>query len=175
MKEVNDQSTSDPMKEEWSPQIQTGASVLIPDSYVPDLSGRLSLYRRLAVMENSNEVDGFAAELIDRFGPLPKEVEHLLRVVCIKQLCRGASVEQVDAGPKGAVLAFRNNFFAAPEALITLIASSKGRLRLRPDHKLIVIEEWPSVETRFTGISTIIQDLVRLTGGASSIPELSIQ
>ena len=99
VREVSKQSGTDAMEEEWSPQIEIGASVLIPDDYVPDLSGRLSLYRRLAIMKNSNEGDAFAAELIDRFGPLPEEVEHLLRVVCIKQLCRDASVEQVDAGP----------------------------------------------------------------------------
>ena len=95
-------------------------------------------------------------------------------MVRIKQLCRCASIEQVDAGPKGAVFTFRNNFFAAPEGLITLISSSEGQLRLRPDHKLVVTEEWPSVETRFAGVSSIIQELVRLTRDASGPPDLVV-
>ena len=70
---------------------------------------------------------------------------------------------------------FRNNFFAAPEDLITLIASSKGQLRLRPDHKLVVIEEWPSVAARFAGVSSIIKELARLASDASGGEELASQ
>ena len=64
-----------------------------------------------------------AAELIDRFGPLPEEVENLLQVIAIKRLCRAAGVEKVDAGPKGAVVAFHKNEFAKPAELIAFIAS----------------------------------------------------
>jgi transcription-repair coupling factor (superfamily II helicase) len=59
--------------------------VLIPDRYVPDLGVRLGLYRRISELRSREEVDQFAAEMIDRFGKLPKEVENLLDVVTIKQ------------------------------------------------------------------------------------------
>ena len=173
--EARGRANSDFDKQKWSPKIEIGAAVLLPEYYVPDLSVRLALYRRVAVMEDSTEVDGFAAELVDRFGPLPQEVEHLLRVVCIKQLCRCASIEQVDAGPKGAVLTFRNNYFAAPEQLITLIASSEGKLRLRPDHKLVIVEEWPSADARFTGVSDFVEKLARLSVGVGNVHEMPIQ
>src|SRR5690606_4612713 len=68
----------------WSPQITVGTAVMIPESYVPDLQLRLGLYRRLGELQNPEEIDGFGAELIDRFGPMPKEVEHLLKIVYIK-------------------------------------------------------------------------------------------
>src|SRR6266436_5820596 len=58
----------------WSPQISLGAAVLIPEAYVPDLNARMALYRRLAEIEQDGEIESFAAELIDRFGPLPDEV-----------------------------------------------------------------------------------------------------
>ena len=93
---------------QWTPQINLGTSVLIPENYVPDLQVRLGLYRRLSAVESHDAIEAFAAELIDRFGPLLVEVKHLLDVVEIKALCRQAGVEQIDAGPKGAVIAFRN-------------------------------------------------------------------
>ncbi|MCH8953372.1 MAG: transcription-repair coupling factor, partial [Proteobacteria bacterium] len=67
--------------ETWAPQINLGVPVLIPETYVPDLDVRLGLYRRLSNLASRTEMEGFAAELHDRFGKLPGEVETLLRVV----------------------------------------------------------------------------------------------
>ncbi|TMK35430.1 MAG: transcription-repair coupling factor, partial [Alphaproteobacteria bacterium] len=65
----------DTAPEEWTPQITIGMPVLIPETYVADLGVRLGLYRRIAQLASRRERDAFAAELIDRFGPLPPEVE----------------------------------------------------------------------------------------------------
>ena len=51
----------------WSPQITVGTAVMIPEEYVPDLQLRLALYRRLGDLTTTEEIDGFGAELIDRF------------------------------------------------------------------------------------------------------------
>ena len=102
----------------WSPQINTGAAVLIPEDYVPDLSVRLALYRRLSDAEKAEDREALAAELIDRFGPLPDEAGSLLKVVAVKGLCREANVSKIDVGPKGAVISFRNDTFADPMALV---------------------------------------------------------
>ena len=110
-----------PVADRWSPQITIGTPVLIPEDYVADLSVRLALYRRLAEIEDEREIDGFAAEMVDRFGPLPGEVEHLLQIVAIKALCRRANVEKLEAGPKGVVLSFRDNNFGNPDGLIAYI------------------------------------------------------
>ena len=69
-----------PMGDKWSPQIAVGTSVMIPETYVPDLAVRLGLYRRLADLENEADIESAAAELVDRFGKLPPEVETLPRV-----------------------------------------------------------------------------------------------
>ncbi|HEY5215772.1 MAG TPA: transcription-repair coupling factor, partial [Pseudolabrys sp.] len=92
-----------PVADRWSPQITIGTPVLIPEEYVADLSVRLALYRRLAEIEDEREIESFAAEMVDRFGSLPVEVEHLLQIVAIKALCRRTNVEKVEAGPKGVV------------------------------------------------------------------------
>ena len=95
------------VEDTWSPQITLGSPILIPDGYVPDLGVRLSLYRRIGDVTADDEVEALAAEMIDRFGPLPTEVENLLKVIRIKVLCRTANAEKIDAGPKGAVIGFQ--------------------------------------------------------------------
>ena len=107
----------------WSPQITIGMAVMIPETYVPDLQLRLGLYRRLAELHDQPAIEAFAAELIDRFGPLPEEVRHLLEIVAVKALCRKANVEKVDVGPKGAVIGFRDNTFSNPAGLLHWIAA----------------------------------------------------
>ena len=116
--------------------------MLIPEDYVADLPVRLALYRRLAEIEDEREIDAFGAELADRFGPLPEEVEHLLQIVAIKALCRRANVEKIDAGPKGAVLSFRDNTFANPEGPGRLHPRAGPAARVRPDMKVVFFDDW---------------------------------
>ena len=148
--------------EQWSPQINIGTSVLIPDSYVPDLDVRMALYRRLAGIESDADIDRFAAELIDRFGPLPEEVKHLLDIVAIKALCRQAEVEKIEAGPKGATLTFRNNTFPNPAGLVRLIAEHQSTMRVRPDQRVVIARDWPTPEVRLKGVQSTLAQLVRL-------------
>jgi len=152
------------IEDQWSPRINLGTSVLIPEPYVPDLQVRLGLYRRLAAVDNHEAIEGFAAELIDRFGPLPEEVRHLLNVVEIKGLCRQAGIEQIDAGPKGAVVAFRNNSFANPEGLIAFLRDADKQVKLQPDHRLIYYANWPDAEDRLSGTRDLLKRLAKIAG-----------
>jgi transcription-repair coupling factor (superfamily II helicase) len=154
--------------EEWSPQITIGTPVLIPETYVADLGVRLGLYRRIAQLSDARERDAFAAELIDRFGPLPPEVENLLQIIAIKRYCREAEVERVEAGPKGAVIALRNNRFANPAGLVELIQRHAGTLRLRPDHKLVYLRNWADEPERLKGVAGLMQTLARIARAAAS-------
>jgi transcription-repair coupling factor (superfamily II helicase) len=148
--------------EEWSPQITIGTPVLIPEAYVADLGVRLGLYRRIAALADRREIDGFAAELIDRFGPLPPEVENLLEIIAIKRACREAGVERVEAGPKGAVIALRGNRFANPAGLVELIQRHAGTLKLRPDQKIVYLRNWEDEKTRLAGVAKLLQALVKI-------------
>jgi transcription-repair coupling factor (superfamily II helicase) len=150
------------VEDQWSPRINLGTSVLIPEDYVPDLQVRLGLYRRLSGVETHDAIEAFAAELIDRFGPLPEEVRHLLDVVEIKGLCRQAGIEQIDAGPKGAVIAFRNKTFANPEGLIAFIREEGTRVKLQPDHRLIYYANWTTPEARLQGTRELLKYLVKI-------------
>ncbi|MGQ9366063.1 transcription-repair coupling factor [Azospirillum sp. A39] len=155
-----------PEAADWTPQINLGTPVLIPEAYVTDLHVRLTLYRRIAELVDRPEVEGFAAELIDRFGKLPSEVENLLDVVTIKQMCRQAGVDRVDAGPKGAVLSFHGNTFTRPDKLIAYIAGQGGLMKLRPDHKLVYTRVWDDEALRVTGVKRLMKDLADMAAGA---------
>src|SRR5690606_22268622 len=121
----------------WSPQINLGVPVLIPDDYVPDLDVRLGLYRRLSTLDSRADLEGFAAELHDRFGKLPSEVETLLKIVQVKTMCRRAGIERLDTGPKGATIQFRNNRFADPAGLVGFLQGQNGQAKVR-DNRLVI-------------------------------------
>ncbi len=182
-------------EEQWSPQINIGASVLIPESYVEDLGVRMSLYRRLndfasidrhceeaeltrqsigsagsprfarddgAGAVYNESIESFAAEMIDRFGDLPEEVENLIDILEIKQLCKKAGVSHIDAGPKGAVIAFHKNVPPNIDALFAWIGKKAGSVKIRPDQKLSVIRSWAKTDQRIKGVRTIMKELAGL-------------
>ncbi len=146
----------------WSPQINVGTSVLIPEKFVSDLQVRLGLYRRLADLQEQSDLEAFGAELHDRFGRLPDEVQHLIEIVSIKLLCRAANVANVDAGPKGVVLGFRKDTFPNPAALVQWIGGQGTLAKLRPDMKLVILRTWKTPEERLKGTRQIMQNLVKL-------------
>ncbi|WP_420432412.1 transcription-repair coupling factor [Hyphobacterium sp.] len=148
---------------DWSPAINAGAAVLIPESYVADLDLRLQLYRRVSGLANKAEREAFASELIDRFGPLPDEVEQLMQVMAVKTLCKVAGVQKIDAGPKGATIQFRHDEFANPAGLVELITRNPQDFRVRPDQKLFVAGDWPTAPQRLKGMERALARLADLT------------
>ena len=154
--------------DQWSPQIGLGTSVLIPESYVADLNVRLSLYRRLSQIEIRQEIDAIAAELIDRFGPLPGEVDQLLKIIAIKQHCRQAGIAKIDAGPKGAVVTFRNDQFANPAGLVDFLTRHPKTAKLRPDHKMVYQRDWQTTDERLAGVTNLTRTLSGIARAAGA-------
>jgi transcription-repair coupling factor (superfamily II helicase) len=146
---------------DWTPNIGLGLPVLIPETYVRDLPVRLGLYRRIGALASDADTEAMAAELVDRFGPLPEEVENLLSVVTLKRLCRESGVEKLDAGPKGMVVSFRGNAFRNPAGLVTWLGKSGGLVKLRPDHKLAVNRDM-NVAERIRVARDIVGNLNRI-------------
>ena len=156
----------------WSPQINTGAAVLIPEDYVRDLNVRLALYRRLSDAEKQEDREQLAAELVDRFGPLPPEADQLLKVVAIKGLCREANVAKIDVGPKGAVVGFRSDSFSNPQGLLAFVHANGEVWKLRPDQKLVVKGEWEEPADRLAAAERILSELANLARGSSAKSQL---
>ena len=150
--------------EQWAPQINLGVPVLIPEDYVPDLDVRLGLYRRLSGLETKVEMEGFAAELIDRFGKLPREVNMLMLVVRIKAMCKRAGIAKLDGGPKGATIQFHEDKFASPQGLVEFIEAQRGLAKLR-DNKLVVRRDWKADADRIKGAFAIARDLAEKVVG----------
>ena len=68
----------------------------------------------------------------------------------------------MEAGPKGAVISFRNNAFANPAGLVTFITNNVGTAKLRPDHKLVYRRDWDNEAERLAGIRRLTAELSRI-------------
>ncbi len=149
---------------QWAPSINLGVSVLIPEDYVPDLDVRLGLYRRLSNLHTKVELEGFAGELIDRFGPLPKEVNTLLLIVRIKEKCKEAGISKLDGGPKGATIQFHGDKFANPAGLVEFIKDQRDLAKIK-DNKIIMRRDWASDADKIKGAYAIARDLAEKAKG----------
>jgi transcription-repair coupling factor (superfamily II helicase) len=149
-------------KEEFTPQISVDAPIMIPEHYVPDLDLRMGLYRRLGELDDRHAIEGFAAELIDRFGALPEETANLLKIVEVKLNCREAMIAKLDIGAKGAVVAFAQSGFPDLPGLLAYIDRLKGTAKLRPDSKMTVSRDWPTADARLNGAVQLSRGLARV-------------
>ena len=145
-----------------SPQITVDAPILIPEDYVPDLAVRMALYRRLNDARDQGEVEAMAAEMIDRFGPLPQPTSNLVLLIQIKRQAIEANIAKIDVGAKGSLVSFHEDRFADPAGLIAYAQRLEGTIRLRPDNKLVVTRTWGDPKARLNG-------LLQLTKGLSAI------
>jgi transcription-repair coupling factor (superfamily II helicase) len=152
-----ERSTSD-----LSPQITVDAPIMIPEDYVPDLAVRMALYRRLNQAQDSAEIESMAAEMIDRFGPLPDATKNLVRLLEIKHQAIAAHIAKIDVGARGTLVTFHNDDFPDGPGLIAYVDRLKGTAKLRPDMKLVINRAWGDPQSRLNG-------LFQLTKGLSSI------
>ena len=159
-------------KEEFTPQINVDVPILIPEEYVPDLDLRMGLYRRLGELDDKNGVEAFAAELIDRFGPLPSETQNLLKIVETKLNAKKAMIAKLDVGPKGALVTFAESGFPDLQGLLGYVQRLKGAAKLRPDSKFVVSRDWSTPEARLNGALQLSTGLARVAIAGEKAKEL---
>jgi transcription-repair coupling factor (superfamily II helicase) len=145
------------------PQITLDAPIMIPEDYVPDLAVRMALYRRMNDAEGPEAVEALAAEMIDRFGPLPAPTQNLLKLIEVKRQAIEARIAKIDVGPKGVLVSFHNDDFPDPMGLVAYVERLKGTAKLRPDNKLVISRAWGDPQGRLNG-------LVQLTKGLRPSP-----
>ncbi len=158
----NGEAKPSAQEDDFSPQISIGLPVLIPDTYVADLDMRMELYRRIGDIEASEEIDSLRAELVDRFGTYPTEVDNLLNTVSLKLLAKRAHIDRIDAGPKGANISFYQNIFPNPAGLVEYISKQMGTIRIKPDQKLLVMRPWDKPTDRLSGVQKIVQKIAEI-------------
>ena len=151
----------DKRPKDFSPQITVDAPIMIPEDYVPDLDLRMGLYRRLNEVEDRRAIEGFAAELIDRFGKLPDATQNLLTLIEAKLNAKKACVAKLDVGPKGALVTFHDDKFPNVEGLLAYVARLDGTARLRPDMKLVVTRAWGDPQARLNAALQISRGLAK--------------
>jgi transcription-repair coupling factor (superfamily II helicase) len=145
-----------------SPQITIDAPIMIPEEYVPDLAVRMALYRRLNDAESQAEIDGMAAEMIDRFGPLPGPTANLVKLIEIKRQAVEAHIAKIDVGPKGSLISFHKDHFPDPAGLIAYAMRLEGTVKLRPDSKLVVTRVWGDPQARLNGLYQLTKGLAAI-------------
>ncbi|MEO0441108.1 MAG: transcription-repair coupling factor [Pseudomonadota bacterium] len=148
--------------ESFSPQITVDAPILIPENYVPDLSLRMGLYRRMNNLQDHQEIQAFAAEMIDRFGDLPIETDNLLKLMEIKMNCVKAHIAKIEMGPRGALVSFHNDVFPNVPGLLAYAERLKGTAKIRPDNKLFIERRWRDPRSRLHGLSQLTTGLSKL-------------
>jgi transcription-repair coupling factor (superfamily II helicase) len=149
----------DPMAHFWTPQIDLGLPLGIPEELVPDAALRLSFYRRLAMTGTDDSVDGFAARFADRFGDVPEPTENLICLAAVKRQCRRYRIQSLQAGPKGAALRFQSE--QVPPAVIRFVQDSSDRAHLRGDGALVWSADWETSRTRLRELQRLLRALGR--------------
>lgn len=152
----------DAAADSFSPQITVDAPILIPEKYVPDLSLRMGLYRRMNNLETHQDIQSFAAEMIDRFGELPVETDNLLKLMEIKLNCVKAHITKIEMGPRGALVSFHKDTFPNVPGLLAYVDRLKGTARLRPDNKLFIERQWRDPRSRLHGLAQLSTGLSKL-------------
>ncbi len=145
-----------------SPQITVDAPIMIAEDYVPDLTVRMGLYRRLNDARDQAEIEALAAEMIDRFGPLPPPTANLVKLIEIKHQAIEANIAKIDVGARGTLVTFHNDTFPDPAGLMGWIDRVGADAKLRPDMKLVLSRAWGDPQSRLNG-------LFQLTKGLSGI------
>ena len=156
--QIDAQGTSN---EDWTPELNLGLAVGLPESYVSDPDVRLGLYRRMGSIASIRELEGIGAELVDRFGPLPPETSTLIKLLHVKAFCRKAGISRIDAGSKGATVSFQENSYPDPRRLVHYIESQAGRAKLK-GNRLVLRRNWLNADSKLNGITTISRDLAKI-------------
>src|SRR5690606_13553016 len=112
-------------------------AALIPDHFVPDVHQRLVFYKRFSQARDEEELEDLRAELVDRYGELPDEVDALCHQTSLKLQMRELRLRNLDTGPARLVFTLGPDAALDPVALTRLVASSEGLYKLTPDMKLI--------------------------------------
>ena len=154
-------------REGFSPQITIDAPILISEDYVPDLSVRMALYRRLNDLDGALEIEGLAAEIADRFGPIPEPTQNLLKLIEIKQNALVAQVSKIECGARGALVSFHEDRPPNVAGLLAYVERLGATAKLRPDSKLVITRNWPDPASKLNGCLQLSKGLAGLARKAA--------
>ena len=147
----------EPQEPDVEPEVQLGIPAFIPESYVPDVSQRLVVYKRLAAIRGVPDLDEIAAELVDRYGPVPALVDTLMRLMELRRWLKDLRI--VAARRERIVLEFSPTTPVRPETLVEAVHRSHGRLRLVDGATLAVVPEATDHDGTIAELRALLQRL----------------
>jgi transcription-repair coupling factor (superfamily II helicase) len=124
--------------EEINPEINVNIPAHLPTSYIADTDVRLNLYRRMSSLKEEPELATMAEEMKDRFGPPPREVENLLKVMSVRLLLKRTRILRLDVTPEGLTITFSPDTLVRPEKLVALAKRDPRKYRFLSERKLKV-------------------------------------
>ncbi len=132
---------------------------LIPSDYLPDVHGRLVMYKRLASAESKEDLRDLQVEMIDRFGLLPDQTKNLFRVTELKILAQALGVSKLEANSRGGFIDFNTETKVDPMKIVTLVQSQPRVFKLEGASKLKFTVPMESIEDRLQHIQQLLQSL----------------
>jgi transcription-repair coupling factor (superfamily II helicase) len=154
----------EPAEVEVDPIIRLRAEGFIPESYVPDPTARLNLYKRLAALREARLLTDFAEELADRFGPVPTELEWLLQIMDLKIQARQLRIREIDGRREAVRVRFGPDPPVSAETIVTLLRAERGRLKYLPEDSLEYRTDGTTPDARLAAARKLLH---RLTAGVT--------
>lgn len=140
-------------------EVNLNIPALIPADYLPDVHGRLVMYKRLASAENKDNLRDLQVEMIDRFGLLPEQTKNLFRVTEIKIQAQAMGIQKLEANSRGGFIEFSSDTKVDPFKIVTLVQSQPRVFKLDGANKLKFSVPMESTEDRLQHIQQLLQNL----------------
>jgi transcription-repair coupling factor (superfamily II helicase) len=131
LKEAVQELRGEKVEEVIEPSIELQVDAFLPDPYVVDSQAKASLYQRLAMVRDEEQLSEMVDELVDRFGTPPREVEHLVEIIRIKLLASSLKVEQIQQGKQNVSIRFTVDMGMTGENLMAVASASPFPLSFR--------------------------------------------
>ena len=159
--EVKGEARAEPLE----PEINLNLSAFLADSYIPDIDQRMSAYRRLARMTELQQIDDFKSELLDRFGPLPKEASNLLSKIVLKVLAKKAGVSRLDLTSKKIIFHFSDSHQRNPSAMVDMIMAAPKSFELSPENVLKARLDNRNLGSQLTQAKNLLKEIAQRVNG----------
>ncbi|HZK86086.1 MAG TPA: transcription-repair coupling factor [Desulfosporosinus sp.] len=124
LKEAVQELRGEKVEEIIEPSIELQVDAFLPDNYVGDSQAKASLYQRLAMVRDEEQLSDMVDELVDRFGTPTREVEHLIEIIRIKIRSSSLKVEQIQQGKQNVSIRFAVDMGMSGENLMAVASNS---------------------------------------------------
>jgi transcription-repair coupling factor (superfamily II helicase) len=150
----------EPVVHDIEPEMSFDVEALPPENYVADIGVRLSFYKRLASAEDEQEVDDFAMEMQDRFGPPPESARRLVHLMRQKTVLRKLRVLGCEASARSVVLHLADDHCLNIEELVKMMLKRPRVWQVSKDMRLTrKATEKDCWKDGFDALETLLQEI----------------